>query len=84
MITQFSGVCPLLGIVTTAQCFGDWICFLLQIRKWGHSGDLLEEANLSHLTRSVLFWDITQCIVVIPYSCFRTTYQSHLQSSRIT
>ena len=67
MITQFSGVYSLLGIVTTAQCFGDWIRFLLQIRRWGHSADLLEDANLNHLMRSVLFWDIMQCIVVIPY-----------------
>jgi len=31
----------------------------------------------------VLFWDITQRVVVIPYRCFRTTYWSHLQGSRI-
>jgi len=66
MITLFSGVCPLLGFVITAQCFGDWISFLLQIRRWEHSGDLLVEANLSHLTISVLFWDIMQHIEVIP------------------
>ena len=29
--------------------------------------------------RSVLFWDITQWIVVIPYRRFGTTYKSHLQ-----
>jgi len=26
-------------------------------------------------------WDITQCIVVIPYPCFWTTYWSRLQAS---
>jgi len=32
--------------------------------------------------RSLLFWDITKRWVVIPYWCFRTTYQFHLQGSR--
>jgi len=32
--------------------------------------------------QSPLFWDITQHWVVIPYQCFGTTYQSHLQGSR--
>jgi len=36
-----------------------------------------------HKIRSALFWDIIQCIVVIPYRCFRTTYQSHLKGPRI-
>jgi hypothetical protein len=31
---------------------------------------------------SVLFWDITQCMVVILYRRFRTTYWPHLQGSR--
>lgn len=30
---------------------------------------------------SALFWDPTQCRMVIPYQCFRTTYWSHLQVS---
>ena len=30
----------------------------------------------------VLFWDITQRRVVIPYRCFRATYLSHFQESR--
>jgi hypothetical protein len=32
--------------------------------------------------RSLLFWDITKCWVVIPYWCFGTTYQFHLQGSK--
>jgi len=32
--------------------------------------------------RYVLFWDITQCMVVIPNQNFGTTYWSHLQRSR--
>jgi hypothetical protein len=31
---------------------------------------------------SALFWDIPQCIVVIPTRRFVTTYRSHLQGSR--
>jgi len=27
---------------------------------------------------SVLSWDITQCMMVIPYWCVRTTYWYHL------
>lgn len=38
--------------------------------------------NYIVLLRSVLFWDIAQCIVVTPYCCFRTAFQSHLQRSR--
>jgi len=34
------------------------------------------------MLRSVLFWNITQCMVVIPYKYFRTTYRSYLQGSR--
>ena len=33
------------------------------------------------LKRSVLFWDITEHVVVIPYQCLGTTYRSHLQRS---
>jgi hypothetical protein len=33
----------------------------------------------NHHVWSVLFWDITQSRVVIPYQCFGTTYQSQLQ-----
>jgi hypothetical protein len=33
--------------------------------------------------RSMLFWDILQCIAGIPYRCFETIYQSHLKGSRI-
>ena len=29
----------------------------------------------------MVFWDITQFIVVIPYRRFGTTYRSHLQGS---
>jgi len=29
------------------------------------------------LLRTVLFWAITQHVVVIPYHCFGTTCQSH-------
>jgi hypothetical protein len=32
--------------------------------------------------KTVLFWVIMQRVVVIPY-CFGTTYQSHLQGTRI-
>jgi len=32
---------------------------------------------------TVLFWDFTQRVVVIPYRRFSTTYRSHLQFSRI-
>jgi len=35
-----------------------------------------------HHARSLLFWEITKQWVVIPYWCFRTTYQFHLQGSR--
>jgi hypothetical protein len=31
--------------------------------------------------RSVLFWDVTQCRVLIPYQCFGTTCCSHLHRS---
>jgi hypothetical protein len=31
--------------------------------------------------RSSLFWDVTQCRLVVSYHCFRTTYQSHFQGS---
>jgi hypothetical protein len=33
--------------------------------------------------RTVLFWDITQCVMVISYRHFVTTSRSHLQGSRI-
>jgi hypothetical protein len=33
--------------------------------------------------RTVLFWVITQWVVVISYQCFGTSYWSHPQSSRI-
>ena len=33
--------------------------------------------------RTALFWAITQRVVLIPYRRFGTTYQSHLQGSRI-
>ena len=33
------------------------------------------------LKRSVLFWDIMEHIVVIPYQCLGTTYRSYLQRS---
>jgi len=33
--------------------------------------------------RSAIFWIITQCVVVIPYRRFGTTYRSHLPGSRI-
>jgi hypothetical protein len=33
--------------------------------------------------RSAIFWDVTQCVVAIPYGRFGTTYRSHLQGSRI-
>ena len=33
--------------------------------------------------RIALFWAIMQRVAVIPYWCFSTTYQSHLQGSRI-
>jgi len=36
----------------------------------------------NHHVRSLFFWDITKCWVVIPYGRFRTTYWSHLQESR--
>jgi hypothetical protein len=32
--------------------------------------------------RCALFWDVTQCIVVIPYRHFGTEYLSHLQGPR--
>jgi len=32
--------------------------------------------------RSVLFWGVTQCMVIIPYQCFGTNYEIHLQGSR--
>ena len=45
------------------------------------------ESMLRHRTlpilRSVLFWNITQNRVVIPYRRFRTTYRSCLQRSRV-
>ena len=34
------------------------------------------------MLRSILFWDVTQRIVVIPYRRFGKTYRSHLQGSR--
>jgi len=34
------------------------------------------------ITKSLLFWAITQWRVVIPYRHFGTTYRSHLQGSR--
>ena len=39
------------------------------------------QASAVKLIRSVLFWDITQRIVVIPYRRFGTTYLSYLQGS---
>jgi hypothetical protein len=33
--------------------------------------------------RNVLFWAIKHQVVVISHRCFRTTYGSHLQGSRI-
>jgi len=33
---------------------------------------------------TVLFWAITQCVVVIPYRRFGTTFQSHLKESFLT
>jgi len=36
----------------------------------------------NHHVRSLLFWDIMRCCVVIPYRWFRRTHQSHLQGSR--
>jgi len=33
--------------------------------------------------RSALFWDVTQHVMVIPYQCFGTTYQSYCQGWRI-
>jgi hypothetical protein len=30
----------------------------------------------------LLFWDIVQCIMVIPCQCFRTAYWFYLQMSR--
>jgi hypothetical protein len=41
-----------------------------------------QPASAYHHARSLLFWDITKPWVVIPYWCFRTTYQFHLQGSR--
>jgi len=32
--------------------------------------------------KSALFWDLTQCMVVIPCRLFKTIYRSHLQRSR--
>ena len=29
--------------------------------------------------RSSLFWDVTQCRLVVSYQCCSTTYSSHLQ-----
>jgi len=37
----------------------------------------------NHHVKSLFFWDIMKCWVVIPYGRFRTTYWSHLQESRI-
>jgi len=31
--------------------------------------------------REMLFWDITQRVVVIPYGSFGTTFRSHLQGT---
>jgi hypothetical protein len=38
---------------------------------------------LLHCCVGVLFWDITWRRVVIVYQHFGTTYQSHLQGSRV-
>jgi hypothetical protein len=32
---------------------------------------------------AAVLWDITQCVVSISYRRFGTTYQSHLQGSRM-
>jgi len=40
------------------------------------------QASVMMCMRSVLFWDVRQCRVVMPCWCFRETYQSHLQQSR--
>jgi len=39
------------------------------------------QASVMMCMRSVLFWDVRQCRVVIPCCCFGETYQSHLQQS---
>jgi len=30
---------------------------------------------------SSIFWDFTQCVLLVGYRCFGTTYRSHLQAS---
>jgi hypothetical protein len=44
-----------------------------------HSLQFIEHQDL----QTVLFWAGMQCVVVIPYSCFGTTYWSHLQGSKL-
>jgi len=48
-----------------------------EIQTWWFQASVMKEM------RSVLFWYVTQCTVVIPYQRFRATYPSHLQGARI-
>jgi hypothetical protein len=41
------------------------------------------QASAAMLMRCALFWDVTQCHVVIVYRRFGTTYRSHSQGSRL-
>jgi len=45
-------------------------------------GAKLRPALPNHHVKSLLYWDIMQCQMAVPFWCFRTTYWPHLQTSR--
>jgi hypothetical protein len=53
----------------------------LELDVWPQEGSSLFSKII--ILKSALFWDIKRCRVVIVYRRFGTTYQSHLQESRV-
>jgi len=65
---------------------------LLTLKSWNKETELVSEKPKSRIyinvakfslleKRTVIFWVITQWVMVISYRCFGTTYLSHLQGS---
>jgi hypothetical protein len=75
-----------LGLVLVFPKGSLYMCFSAKLMHWRM---LRVDHAVQHevwvttdFLKSALLWDITQCVVVVPYRRFGTTYQSHIQGSR--